>query len=503
MVQQNTYDFLIVGSGFAGSITAMALANSGFRICLIERAEHPRFAVGESSTPIADMILRDLADNYDLPFLKKLSRYGEWQKNYPEIICGLKRGFSYYHHQKGKQFESDESHSKELLVAASENDQNSDTNWLRSDVDHFLINKVKESEVSYLDRCEIKSVVRSRKDEIWDVEVLMGEKFSFIKTSWIIDASGSAAFSETCFGTLSSSEGFETNSKAIYTHFDHVNTWNWYLNDRRFKTDDYPYNPDHSALHHIIDEGWIWMLRFNNGLLSSGLVMDGSESEFETELSKERWKQIVESYPSLKRLFNHAQIAEKPGRYFRTERLQRRLDKTHGDGWVVLNHTAGFVDPLHSTGIAHTLTGVEKILNVFAQKRERKKINFDLNKLEDNIFKELTFIDLLVSSSYRSRSHAGLFNASVMLYFIASIQYEQSRLAGKIPDTFLCAGNTDLRKMVKQTHDDIKRLTKSDYSESDAQELIRNIKSRIEPYNSAGLMNPLNKNMYSHTAVTL
>ena len=67
------FDFLVVGSGFSGSITAMALTKIGYTVCLIEKSRHPRFAIGESSTPIADMILRDLADDYDLPFLKKLT----------------------------------------------------------------------------------------------------------------------------------------------------------------------------------------------------------------------------------------------------------------------------------------------------------------------------------------------------------------------------------------------------------------------------------------------
>lgn len=500
--QQKPYDFLIVGSGFAGSIIAMALAKLKYRICLIERGEHPRFTIGESSTPIADMILRDISDKYDLPFLKKISRYGEWQKHYPEIVCGLKRGFSYYHHQKIKPFESDKLHSKELLVAASENDQNSDTNWLRSDLDHFLVKKAKASVVDYVDNYEIQSVVRNRSDRIWDVEVIQGQKPSNLKTTWIIDATGSSAFSEKYLGTKSSSDGFKTHSSAIFTHFDRVEEWSSYLKQRQFQTDDYPYNPDHSALHHVIDEGWIWMLRFNNGLLSSGLVMDCLSNKADGS-PEEIWDQIVNSYPSIKKIFSKSKVAEVPGRFYKTERLQRKLDKTYGDGWVALNHTAGFVDPLHSTGIAHTLTGVEKILKIFAQKKERSQLNINLKKIEDETFNELSFIDLMVSSCYLSRRHSGLFNAAVMLYFIASIKYEQGRLAGNISDTFLCAGDFKLREMVTQTHTEIQRLMKSDYSESEVQKLIQNIKNRIEPHNSVGLMNPSNRNMYFHTAATL
>ena len=54
-------DFAGVGSGFAGSITAMALAGRGHRVVMIERGRHPRFAIGESATPLTNLLLEELA----------------------------------------------------------------------------------------------------------------------------------------------------------------------------------------------------------------------------------------------------------------------------------------------------------------------------------------------------------------------------------------------------------------------------------------------------------
>ncbi|TAN14546.1 MAG: FAD-dependent oxidoreductase, partial [Chitinophagaceae bacterium] len=98
---RNRYDIVIAGSGFAGSLTALILRELGFKICLLEKSRHPRFAIGESSTPIADMILRDLSAKYHLPWLYPFSRYGSWQQSHPEIICGIKRGFSFFKHHPG------------------------------------------------------------------------------------------------------------------------------------------------------------------------------------------------------------------------------------------------------------------------------------------------------------------------------------------------------------------------------------------------------------------
>ncbi len=57
-------DVAIIGSGFSGSILAWILAKQGMRVALIDAATHPRFAIGESSTPIADMLLRRLGHTY-------------------------------------------------------------------------------------------------------------------------------------------------------------------------------------------------------------------------------------------------------------------------------------------------------------------------------------------------------------------------------------------------------------------------------------------------------
>lgn len=498
------FDFLVVGSGFSGSITSMALTKSGYSVCLVEKEKHPRFAIGESSTPIADMILRDLADRYDLPFLKNLSRYGEWQKNYPEVVCGLKRGFSYYYHKKGERFTSDEDHSNELLVAASEDNRNSDTNWLRSDVDHFLVKKAVETGVTYFDQTEVQKLLRNSKKEKWSVFLKSSEQLEEIECRWIIDATGSPNFSTKFFNTKSSSEGFETNSSAIFTHFEQVNHWLETLDENGFKTSDYPYNPDYSALHQLLEEGWMWMLRFNNNRLSAGILLDSNTNEIELDIKPDKqWNSIISSYPSVKTLFENAEIANSPNRFFKTKRLQRRLNKLYGNGWVVLPHTAGFVDPLHSTGIAFTLSGVETVLRLFTSDLSQDDQNHQLKNYQDKIFSELSFIDLLVSLSYNTRNHFKLFTASAMLYFVASIRYEQSRLKDDIPYTFLCAGQLEIRELVQKTYDEIKTLDVRSNTDREIESVIQRIRKRIVPYNSIGLMNPDLNNMYEHTAVEL
>lgn len=495
------FDFLIVGSGFSGSISAMALVNSGYSVCLVEKDEHPRFAIGESSTPIADMILRDLGERYDLPFLSKFSRYGQWQNNYPEVVCGLKRGFSYYPHKKGDMFTSDAEHSNELLVAASQDDENSDTNWLRSDVDHFLVKKAVETGVYYFEKTEIEKLSRDAKSEYWSVFLETPQGLQEITCDWIIDATGDPSFSKKFFDTKSISDSFQTNSSTVFTHFEGIDHWFDYLNENGFKTSDYPYNPDFSALHHLIEEGWIWMLRFNNNRLSAGIVLDGHSHENITDNDANNiWNNIISKYPPLSGLFEEATLSEMPNRFFKTGRLQRKLNKLYGNGWVVMPHTAGFVDPLHSSGIAHTLSGVEYLLNMFTNNQVGEE---RLEKYQSKIFNELEFIDLLISSCYRTRNNFKLFNAASMLYFIASVYYEQRRIRGDIPNAFLCADEPGIKNIVQKSFEEIREIDLDEIVDSEVESFVQRIRKRIAPFNTVGLMNPDVNNMYEHTAVTL
>lgn len=499
---KHSYDFVVVGSGFGGSITSMGLKQLGYNVCLIEKGSHPRFAIGESSTPIADMILRDLADGYDLPFLKQISRYGEWQTHYPDVGCGLKRGFSYYHHQKGRKFESDDNHKHELLVAASVDDHNSDTNWLRSDIDQFLVKKANGLGIDLYENSEILKLNRSNEFKEWSIIASSGSQTLRLKAKWVIDATGSSHFSKKFFNTSNEISEFKTNSEAVYTHLRDVQAWAEYLNENSFTLSDYPYNPDDSALHHIIEEGWIWMLRFNDGLLSCGLVLDkanlmnpGCIAETQVDLAD-----VIKQYPSIKQILKRGVLAELPGKFIHSGRLQRKLNRMYGEGWIALNHTAGFVDPMHSTGIAHTLSGIERLLQLFPDNSSVRVDENTLRLFQEKTFKELEFIDILVSSTYRSRWNTELFNAAVMLYFVASVHYEQSRLRGKIPEMYLGAHNPDLTQMASQLHDKITALEVSK-NEWKARDLVNEIAKLIEPFNDVGLMNDSNKNMYRHTAV--
>src|SRR6266542_1054790 len=117
-----SFDIAVIGSGFAGSLLAIVCRRLGRSVVLIERGRHPRFAIGESSTPLASLLLEELAQRYELPGIAALAKWGSWQKTHPQISCGLKRGFTFYHHRPGQAWNDTPDRGNQLLVAASPHD---------------------------------------------------------------------------------------------------------------------------------------------------------------------------------------------------------------------------------------------------------------------------------------------------------------------------------------------------------------------------------------------
>jgi FADH2 O2-dependent halogenase len=493
------YDILIAGGGFAGSLTALILHNQGFKVCLVEKGRHPRFAIGESSTPIADMQLRDIAVKYNLPWLYDFSRYGSWQQSHPEIVCGLKRGFSFFKHHPGKDFTTDANHKNELLVAASVDDIQSDTNWLRSDFDAFLAGKVQEAGISYFDLTEIGS---AKRNPDWEFKCIRPDGPMSVHAAFYIDATGSGFLIEKLLGVKTSSDSFLTDSFAVFSHFHGIARWTDLLKKANISTGDFPYDPDNSALHHILDEGWIWMLRFNDQRTSFGFALSGKETSLKGLKTSQIWDVMLEKYPGVKDILKESTLASEPGKIVKSERLQRKVDRCFGPGWAVLPHTAGFVDPLFSPGIAHSISGIQKITGILkACFNNPGSLHEGLTEYEQSIFAELKLIDQLIAGCYRTMAHFELFNAWSMLYFAATIAYERKLMQKELPGYFLCADDPYVLAIVQESYTDLlKILDKGQPSKDDITQFTNLVRERIKPLNTAGLLDPASKNMYSHTA---
>jgi FADH2 O2-dependent halogenase len=485
-------DVVVLGAGFSGSLAALALHRVGRRVVLLERGSHPRFALGESSTPLANLTLAEMARAYDLPRLLPLAKHGTWKSAYPHLVCGKKRGFTFAAHQPGLPFQADPPHTRELLVAASPNDAVADTHWLRADVDHFLVREAVATGVPYLDRTALTALEHGPR---WH---LSGEREGEpidLTAGFVIDATGPACAVGRALGIDTSPAEVQTSSWSVYNHFTGVDLWENVLTELGGRPDEHPYRCDDAALHHVFPDGWMYVLRFDNGVTSAGFLFDGRKVPVDLETSAEDlWHRRLARFPSVARQFRDAR-PKLP--WMRSGRLQRRARQTAGPGWALLASSAYTLDALYSTGNGHTLLTLQRLLRLL-ERGWGSDLSAELARYDRALLREAAFLDALVHGSYEAFAHFDLLAAFTMYYFAGAISSEERRMQGKAGpgEEFLSSHISEFRERFERAYRALLDLARQE--SPDAAAFARQVAADIAPWNGVGLCDAAKRNLYPY-----
>ena len=448
----------IVGSGFAGSLLARVLVMLGHEVVLLERDTHPRFAIGESSTPLANLSLERVARRYGLADCYQLAAHGRWVAHFPELGRGLKRGFTFYRHHPGRAFANRGLESERLLVAASPNDAVADNHWLRADVDHHFVKQAIAAGVEFRDRVELTAARIDAKGVRLDGH-RDGTAFR-LRSDFVIDASGPGGFLAGQLPIPSALQGTRTRSALLFSHFAGVRP----MAEVVPGLPQGPYPDDRAAVHHLLDEGWLYALRFDDGVTSAGFALSpqgvarlGAGASRDAE---RLWRALLRRYPTLEAAFGAA-TPLMPLRF--RARMQHRLARAAGRRWALLPHTYAFVDPLFSTGIAWSLRAVERLARDFEQGPPTAGQG---RRYERLLRAEADQIDRLVAGAYEAMAHFDLFAAHAMLYF-AAVAFAETRERLTPPDAqeaawggFLGIGDPALEPLPREGWRRLRRITR-------------------------------------------
>ncbi len=446
-----TFDLAIVGAGFGGSLMAMVAHRLGLSVILLEQGRHPRMAIGESTTPLSNLLLERLCATYDLARIAPLAKWGSWQRTYPELGGGLKRGFTFYY--------GDE----QLLVAASPRDAIADTHWYRADVDHFLVREAQRLGIEYREGVRIETV------EVAEEGVTLCGSGLEIRAGLLIDATGPRGFlhralklEEAEFPELPPTEG-------LYSHFTGVS---------RSDRDGFPYPADDAAVHHVFDGGWVWVLRFNNGITSAGVAATRAVAqELRFHEGEAAWHRLLARLPALASQFKQAKACQ-PFRHM--PQMNFRSRTMAGERWAMLPSAAGFVDPLLSTGFALTLLGIERLAKISRQPSE-------LPGYAEQTDQDLLAASHLIGLLYANMGSFSDFSAVTMLYFAAVSFAETAQRLGKpqLAPGFLLRDHPVFGPAMQRGGD------------------IAQIPALIEPFNVGGFADPSRNNRYAVRAEDL
>lgn len=420
------FDLAIVGSGFGGSLLAMVARRLGLTVALLEKGTHPRFVIGESSTPLANLLLEELADRHDLPRLRPLVKWGAWRAAYPDLPVGLKRGFSFFHHRFGEAFRDDDSRGRQLLVAASPRDEIADTHCYRPAFDHFLVREAQALGADYRDRCEVTAVALSPAGAALTCQRDGREKM--VKARFVVDAGNHPR------GVLARALGLAERpaptmpaTQALYAHFRGVRRLDALPVTPEIAAAPYP--ADDAAVHHCFPGGWIWVLRFGHGITSAGVAAeDALARELNLAEGAPAWARLRARLPTVAAQFAEAEPATP---FVHAPRLTFGVGPASGPGWALLPSAAGFVDPMMSTGFTLTLLGIHRLARAFRGAWGTPALEARLAEYAADTRADWAAVERLVGALYASLDAPAIFNEVARLYFAAVIYGETARRLGR------------------------------------------------------------------------
>ncbi|MCB9477080.1 MAG: tryptophan 7-halogenase, partial [Deltaproteobacteria bacterium] len=403
------YDVVILGSGYGGSLTALVARALGQRVLLVEASDHPRFAIGESTTPEQNLRLKYLARRYDLPLLEQLSSYPRiLQSNLP-VATWPKCSFYYVHHGAGRPI--DKRHPPEILMQTSPWPTGPDCHVYRADYDLLLKDEAVARGAEYLPHTKCTAVSFSAQEGARVELQSDGGQARMVRARLLVDGTGGRSVLARELGlALEDSADVPMFSASVFAHFKGLKSWEGQFGRRRL-----PFSRDHATMHHYSRDGWFWVIPFDNDVTSVGWV---SKAPLDESISAEQ-----NFYDALKRMPSFAAVfenAEAVTPFYRLPRLQYSTRQMTGDAWAMLPHAAEFVDPWLSSGMVLTTAAVARLgAAIEAAPTDQPIDATHLALLERQFREEAAHVRKIVDGCLRSLHDPRLLQRALAVYRLA------------------------------------------------------------------------------------
>lgn len=348
----DTYDVAILGAGMAGAMLGAVLARNGVKVLLIDAGTHPRFAVGESTTPHTSVLTHIIADRYGVPEITPLASF-EGIKKHVSSNCGQKQNFGFVFHREGSSQRPEQ--TNQLLIPV---ERRTETHLFRQDID------------AYLYAVALKYGAHGRQaTRIADIDIdtergvlLRAESGERFRASYLVDAGGFRSPLAEALDLRESPTRARHHSRCLFTHMIGVKP---YDDAPSARLHEHPNPWHHGTLHHVFEGGWFWVIPFDNNpwshnpLCSVGLTLDPRvHPKPEGVGAQEEFDSFLERFPQIAWQFKDA-VAARP--WVSSGRLQYSAKRLVGDRYCLTSHAAGFIDALYSRGLTNSLEMVNAL----------------------------------------------------------------------------------------------------------------------------------------------
>jgi len=302
-------EVLIIGAGPSGCVAAAYLKKQGVDCQIVEKSVFPRFVIGESLLPKS-------MEHFEEVGLFDCIKQQKYQ---------TKHGARFFKKDQFCSFDFSDKHSEGW-----------DWTWQvpRADFDNVLANEIIKKGVPIHFKCEVTYVAITNDGN--SITTLTDEKGNLftVEAKFIIDASGNA-------GVLPSILGLEKpvempNQASIFTHI----------------TDTKRPRGEEGGLitfDVIAEDVWMWIIPFSNGKTSVGVVGPKDFVESFTGSPEERFWKVMEFSNHFKNRFIGEKFIFEP---LSVQNFSKATTKLYGNGFALTGNSAGFLDPVFSSGVA-------------------------------------------------------------------------------------------------------------------------------------------------------
>ncbi len=458
-----SFDVVVLGGGYTGPLTALVLARMGHSVCLLERGPVPRLALGESTRNEQNRIHADLARAYDLPELLPFTSYTNLKKSGLPIPTWPKEAFYFLTNpalgpDRGGV-------PAELVHQTTPWPVGPDYHVRRDAFDVCLLDLARRRGATVIVGAEIAAL------ELGDDEVRCayrvapaGERRNGddpeLRAKFFVDATGHGAFLARHLGVHDADPSFiELQSRTIYGHFmgvrsldDVMRSAPWAARHQRL-----PIPRDHATMHHLDHEGWTWVIPFEGGLTSVGLVLNQERDllDHDSLSPSEAFFGAVSRNPALAAVLDGAEPVA-PLR--RSGRLQWAARAMVGPRWAMLPPACGFSDALLSPGMTTSAASVARFaLRIGAVLRGERVGTEALADVESRFRIELEYHARILHSLFMAAGNAELFAAIQTVDRLAThlggllLAGREGGAAGDVPVLF-GLGEEPVRALVDRVH---------------------------------------------------
>ncbi|UTA48726.1 tryptophan 7-halogenase [Simiduia sp. 21SJ11W-1] len=319
-------DVAIIGAGPSGSVAAAMLLDRGYKVAVVERAEFPRFSIGESLLPQCMAFLQEAG-------LAEVIEQAGFQ---------FKNGAAFHRQGADTAFDFQDKFSKGPGTTFQVE---------RARFDHLLIEAAARRGALVKYRHEVLAF--QRKGQVSELELRdSAGNHSVLSARFVLDASGFARVLPRLL-KLDKPSSFPVRA-SLFCHIEDG------IEDGEFDR-----NKILITVHPEFCDVWYWLIPFAGGRCSLGVVAEESVLAAMPGDHTEKLKALVAAAPNLRQLLARAKYTMEARQIVG---YAADVSQLSGAGFALLGNAGEFLDPVFSSGVTIAMKSAQ--LAVAAVDRE-------------------------------------------------------------------------------------------------------------------------------------